>query len=58
MPVYSLRCEKCGKTFDVIETIRAHEEHMSKHELVCPSCGGTRLEPQLGVPAVMTSKKS
>ena len=58
MPVYSLRCESCGRTFDVVEPIRVHEEHMNKHDLPCPNCGGTRLQSQLGIVAVKTSRKS
>jgi hypothetical protein len=49
MPVYSLRCEGCGKTVDVMESFGLHEEHMNKHDLPCPNCGSTRLEPQLGI---------
>ncbi|MBN9167431.1 MAG: hypothetical protein J0I07_41265 [Myxococcales bacterium] len=58
MPVYSLLCDSCGKTFDVVEPIRDHEEHLNKHDLPCPNCGSTRLVSQLGVVAVKTSKKS
>jgi putative FmdB family regulatory protein len=58
MPVYSLLCESCGKMFDVAESLRVHEQHMNKHDLPCPNCGSTRLQPQLGILAVKTSKKS
>jgi putative FmdB family regulatory protein len=58
MPVYSLRCDSCGNTFDVVESMRIHEEHRTKHDVPCPNCGSTRLEPELGILAVKTSKKS
>jgi putative FmdB family regulatory protein len=58
MPIYSFRCDSCGNTFDIVEAIRAHDEHVSKHDLPCPHCGSTRLVQQLGILAVKTSKKS
>lgn len=58
MPIYELHCQSCNTTFERAESIQAHDEHMKKHDVPCPRCGSTRVEAQLGLVEVKTSKKS
>ncbi|MBI5868543.1 MAG: zinc ribbon domain-containing protein [candidate division Zixibacteria bacterium] len=47
MPIFSYRCESCGKMFDELIFSAAAEKSLS-----CPSCGGTSLKRQLAPFAV------
>jgi putative FmdB family regulatory protein len=54
MPTYAYRCEKCGETFEQIETISEHGTSKPK----CPKCGSGKIK---GVPTAfvaVTGKKS
>ncbi|GAB4370412.1 MAG: hypothetical protein Kow0062_05110 [Acidobacteriota bacterium] len=39
MPIYEFRCEECGHVFEALRRVGQGPEG-----LVCPQCGGTRLE--------------
>lgn len=43
MPLYEYRCEQCGAECELL--VRRAED------VVCPECGGSRLEKRLSVPA-------
>lgn len=47
MPLYEYACGACHREFELL--IRARET------LICPTCGGTRLERLLSVPTAHTS---
>ncbi len=58
MPTYELHCQACDATFELKESIAVHEQHQRKHDVQCPDCASTAVEPQLSVVEVKTSKKS
>ena len=47
MPIYEYTCQSCGQEFE--ELIRGDEQP------ACPSCGQTRVERQMSVPAAHTA---
>lgn len=54
MPVYSYRCEDCGKTFE-------REEHVSEHDTArvqCPKCNSNSVKQVLTPFHAKTAKKS
>ena len=44
MPIYSYRCIKCNKEFDLLVGVSAQ-----KTEMVCPGCGSGDIEKTLSV---------
>jgi putative FmdB family regulatory protein len=42
MPIYEYRCRTCGKTFEMLRSIRAADS-----DLECPSCRSAEVERQL-----------
>jgi len=48
MPLYEYACGKCSDRFELL--VRSDEAP------ACPTCGSTRLEKQLSVPAAHTAK--
>ena len=54
MPIYAYRCLKCGKDFEIVESITRHGE--KKHR--CPGCKSPRVERILGPVTARTSRKS
>ena len=54
MPTYSYRCEKCGKTFEVTQTLAEH----AKAKPTCPNCGATKVAWVPGLVQVITGKKT
>jgi len=54
MPVYEYVCNDCHTSFEVILTIREHDEE----EVVCPRCGGTKIEQGVAEFFAVTSRKS
>ena len=54
MPTYQYRCEKCGKSFERIETITDDERAKAK----CPKCDSKKVTQVPGHVHVVTSKKS
>ena len=54
MPIYTYRCAKCGKDFEITESMKDHAT--KKHR--CPSCRSTRVERVLTPAFAKTSRKS
>jgi putative FmdB family regulatory protein len=54
VPTYQYRCEKCGKTFERIESMAEHENAKAK----CPKCDSKKVTQVPGRIHVVTSKKS
>jgi len=54
VPTYQYRCEKCGKTFERIESMAEHENATPK----CPKCDSKKVTQVPGRIHVVTSKKS
>ena len=54
MPTYSYRCEKCGDSFERVETMSEHEAAKAK----CPKCGSKQVLAVPGRVYVVTTKKS
>jgi len=52
--IYSFRCQKCGKAFEISESLAEHE----KHKEVCPKCGSKQVQQQFSSVQVKTAKKS
>jgi len=54
MPTYDYRCQKCGKEFSVILSMREHDGKKAK----CPKCGGKKLGQLITTFMTKTSRKS
>jgi putative FmdB family regulatory protein len=54
VPTYQYRCEKCGKSFERIESMAEHENAKAK----CPKCNSKNVTQVPGRINVVTSKKS
>jgi putative FmdB family regulatory protein len=54
VPTYQYRCEKCGETFERIQSIAEHENAKAK----CPKCDSKKVTQVPGRIHVVTSKKS
>jgi putative FmdB family regulatory protein len=54
MPTYTYRCEKCGKTFNRVETMSAH----GTVKPICPKCKGRKVVQVPSPFFAVTSKKS
>ena len=54
VPTYQYRCEKCGKSFERIESMAEHENAKAK----CPKCDSKKVTQVPGRIHVVTSKKS
>jgi putative FmdB family regulatory protein len=54
VPTYQYRCEKCGKSFERIESMVEHENAKAK----CPKCNSKNVTQVPGRIHVVTSKKS
>jgi len=54
MPTYEFICTECQREFSVTMSLREREEKPP----VCPSCGSTKLEPQMAGFFAKTSRKS
>jgi putative FmdB family regulatory protein len=54
MPVYAYFCETCLKDFEMVLTIKEHDEKT----IVCPNCGSDRLHQTAATFTAVTSKKS
>ncbi len=54
MPVYEFYCNDCKKEFALPLTLREYE----KGEFACPRCNGKKVEREVSVSHVITSKKS
>jgi putative FmdB family regulatory protein len=54
VPTYQYRCEKCGNSFERIESMAEHENAKAK----CPKCDSKKVTQVPGRIHVVTSKKS
>jgi len=54
MPTYDYRCRACRRSFQIVQTISAHEKAKPK----CPKCKSTKVERVLTGAFVKTSRKS
>ena len=54
MPTYSYSCEKCGKEFDLSESLSEHEQLSHR----CLKCGSKKVSWVPGSFVAVTSKKS
>ena len=54
MPIYDYRCQACRRSFQVVQTISAHEKARPK----CPKCKSSKVERVLTGAFVKTSRKS
>jgi putative FmdB family regulatory protein len=55
MPLYEFRCEKCGASFEEVQSIADHGQRRPE----CPRCHSTeRVEPQLSSFSPVTDRKS
>jgi putative FmdB family regulatory protein len=54
MPVYEFFCQKCGKPFEVIESITRYDAAKVR----CPACKSRRVERRWSHVFTKTSKKS
>jgi putative FmdB family regulatory protein len=53
MPVYDYVCNDCHKSFELIRTLKEHEE-----DAKCPECGGKNVEQEVTAFYAVTGKKS
>ncbi|MCX8022744.1 MAG: zinc ribbon domain-containing protein [Syntrophorhabdaceae bacterium] len=56
MPTYEYICEKCGKEFSVILSIREYEKE--KERMRCPGCKSRKVKQLLSSFIAKTSKKT
>jgi putative FmdB family regulatory protein len=55
MPLYEFRCDKCGQTFEMQQSLAEHEHTRPQ----CPKChSAERVEPRLSQFNAVTSRKS
>jgi putative FmdB family regulatory protein len=54
MPAYEYECKKCGRTFNLVMSIREHD----KAEVRCPKCKSKEVKHLIESFYVTTSKKS
>ena len=54
MPVYEYVCNECHTSFEVILTIKEHENE----EVTCPKCGCKNVEQDAAEFFAVTSRKS
>jgi putative FmdB family regulatory protein len=54
MPVYEYACNECHTSFEVILTMKEHEEQ----EIICPRCDSRNVEQDVADFVAVTSRKS
>jgi len=54
MPTYEFECQKCGKPFELILTLKQYEQKT----FACPACRSKEVEPLVTSTNVITSRKS
>lgn len=54
MPVYDYHCRDCGKSFELVLSLKEHE----KQKITCPECGSKKVDQEPAVFFAVTSKKS
>jgi putative FmdB family regulatory protein len=56
VPLYEFVCRDCGKTFEIVATIKEYADGLEAH---CPACKSKKVERVLGSFTVLgTTKKS
>jgi len=53
MPVYDYVCNDCHKSFELVLTLKEHDDR-----IVCPKCGSKNVEQEMAEFFAVTSKKS
>ena len=54
MPVYEFKCQKCGKEFTLVLSVKQYE----RKEFACPDCKAGEVEQLITSAQVITSRKS
>jgi len=54
MPIYEFQCQKCGKEFTLVLSVKQYEER----GFACPACKAKDVEQVITSTQVITSKKS
>jgi putative FmdB family regulatory protein len=54
VPTYEFECQKCGKEFELILSLKQYEQK----EFACPACRAKEVEPLVTSTNVITSRKS
>jgi putative FmdB family regulatory protein len=54
MPVYDYLCNDCRKSFELVLTLREHDDEKTR----CPHCGSKKVEQEAAAFYAVTSKKS
>ena len=54
MPFYEFQCQKCGKQFTLVLSVKQYE----RKEFACPDCKAKEVEQLITSAQVITSRKS
>lgn len=54
MPTYAYRCDKCGRSFSLLQTIREREAV----RVVCPQCRSNRVTTRKSAPTALSARKN
>lgn len=54
MPTYEYFCESCQKEFEIILTMKEHDEA----KITCPTCKGDKIHQMAAAFVAVTSRKS
>ena len=54
MPIYEYTCKKCGKDFDLLQSVHEHDPA----KIRCPECKSKKVERRWSRVYAVTSKKS
>lgn len=54
MPIYDFQCQKCGKEFNLVLTLKQYEQK----QFACPACQAKEVEQLITSTQVITSRKS
>jgi putative FmdB family regulatory protein len=54
MPIYEFECQKCGKEFNLVLSVKQYEQK----EFSCPACQAKEVELLITSTNVITSRKS
>jgi putative FmdB family regulatory protein len=54
VPIYEFQCQKCGKEFSLVLSLKQYEEKA----FACPACQAKEVEPLVTSTNVITSRKS
>ena len=54
VPIYDFQCQKCGKEFNLVLSIKQYEQK----QFACPACQAKEVDQLITSTQVITSKKS